>query len=111
MMQLLLEVWLILTLAASAPSYLYISNIPLDDFVDAWKESQYYMIQVLQSVEEYAPHPIDVDSVPLDADLEELQEAIAENAHDVWAAARMKEGWSYGPKITSRPHSLQRLAR
>ncbi|MBO4720072.1 MAG: Ryanodine receptor Ryr [Prevotella sp.] len=54
------------------------------------------MIQVLQSVEEYEPHPIDVDDIPLDGDLEELQEAIAENAHDVWAEARIKEGWSYG---------------
>jgi len=74
----------------------YISNIPMEDFMDAWKESQYYMIQVLQSVAEYEPHPIDVDKIPLDGDLEELQEAIAENAHDVWAEARMKEGWSYG---------------
>ena len=54
------------------------------------------LIQVLQSVEEYEPHPIDVDQIPLDGDLEELQEAIAENAHDVWAEARIKEGWTYG---------------
>ena len=74
----------------------YISNIQLSDFLNAWKESQNYMIQVLQSVDEYEPHPIDVDSIPLDADLEELQEAIAENAHDVWAEARKEEGWSYG---------------
>ena len=74
----------------------YISNVPLSDFCNAWKESHNYMIQVLQSVEEYVPHPIDVDNVPLDGDLEELQEAIAENAHDVWAEARIKEGWSYG---------------
>ena len=32
----------------------------------------------------------------MDGDLEELQEAIAENAHDVWAEARIKEGWTYG---------------
>jgi hypothetical protein len=74
----------------------YISNVPLSDFCNAWKESHNYMIQVLQSVEEYVPHPIDVDNVPLDGDLEELQEAIAENAHDIWADARIKEGWSYG---------------
>jgi hypothetical protein len=74
----------------------YISNIPLSDFLKAWKESQYYMIQVLQSVDEYVPHPINVDNIPLDGDLEELQEAIAENAHDVWAEARIKEGWTYG---------------
>ena len=74
----------------------YNFNIPLSDFLNAWKESQNYMIQVLQSVEEYEPHPIDVDDIPLDRDLEELQEAIAENAHDVWAKARINEGWSYG---------------
>ena len=74
----------------------YISIIPMSDFLNAWKESHNYMIQVLQSVEEYEPHPIDVDSIPLDGDLEELQEAIAENAHDVWAEARKKEGWTYG---------------
>ena len=39
----------------------YIVNVPIPDFLNAWKESQYYMIQVLQSVEEYEPHPIDVD--------------------------------------------------
>lgn len=74
----------------------YISNIPLTDFLNAWKESHNYMIQVLQSADEYEPHPIDVDSIPLDGDLEELQEAIAENAHDVWAKARIKDGWTYG---------------
>lgn len=74
----------------------YISIIPLSDFLNAWKESHYYMIQVLQSVDEYVPHPINVDNIPLDGDLEELQEAIAENVHDVWAEARIKEGWTYG---------------
>ena len=74
----------------------YISNIPLQDFLNAWKESHNYMIQVLQSVDEYEPHPINVDTIPLDGDLEELQEAIAENAHDVWAEARIKDGWTYG---------------
>ena len=76
----------------------YISNIPLSDFLNAWKESHHYMIQILQSVEEYEPHPVNVDKIPLDGNLEELQEAIAENAHDVWAEARFKEGWTYGEK-------------
>ena len=76
----------------------YISNIPLSDFLNAWKESHHYMIQILQSVDEYEPHPVNVDKIPLDGNLEELQEAIAENAHDVWAEARIKEGWTYGEK-------------
>lgn len=74
----------------------YNAHIPIPVFLNAWKVSQNYMIQVLQSVEEYEPHPIDVDNIPLDSDLEELQEAIAENAHDVWAEARIREGWTYG---------------
>ena len=74
----------------------YMAEIPLSAFLNAWRESQNYMITVLQSVEDYKPHPINVDSIPLDGDLEELQEAIAENAHNVWAEERIKQGWTYG---------------
>lgn len=28
--------------------------------------------------------------------MNELREAIAENAHDVWAVERQAQGWSYG---------------
>lgn len=62
----------------------------------AWKESQNYMVRVLQSIEDYEPQPINLESIQLTDDLLELREAIAENAHEVWAAARIKEGWSYG---------------
>lgn len=80
----------------------YISNIPLANFLNAWKESHNYMIQILQSVDEYVPHPIDVDNIPLDGELEELQEAIAENAHDAWAETRIKDGWKYGKERDDR---------
>lgn len=76
----------------------YISRVPVADFLNAWKESRYYMIQVLQSVEEYEPHPVKLENIIIDENLEELQEAIAENAHEVWAEARIKEGWRYGPE-------------
>ena len=72
------------------------SRIPLAHFLNAWKESHNYMVSVLDSVEQYEPHPIDVDSIPLNGDLEQLQDAIAENAHNVWAKARISEGWTYG---------------
>ena len=55
------------------------------------------MVRVLQSVDEYVPQPINLDNISLGEELNELIEAIAENAHDVWAVARMKEGWTYGP--------------
>ena len=52
------------------------------------------MVRVLQSVDDYEPQPVNLGSVQLTDDLQDLQEAIAENAHEVWAAARMKEGCS-----------------
>lgn len=65
-------------------------------FKSAWKESRNYMIRVLLTIEDYEPQPINLDGIVLTDDLLELREAIAENAHDVWATARMKEGWTYG---------------
>lgn len=72
-------------------------NIQCSIFEMAWKESRNYMVRVLNSPEEYSPQPITLDDISLTDDLLELQEAIAENAHDVWAAARIAEGWTYGP--------------
>lgn len=71
-------------------------EITILQFELAWKESQNYMVRVLQSIEDYNPQPINLESIQLTDDLLELREAIAENAHEVWAAARIKEGWSYG---------------
>lgn len=66
-------------------------------FLKAWKASGNYMVAASQVARGYNPQPIDVEDIDLDADLEELTEAIAENAHDIWARARMDEGWTYGP--------------
>lgn len=68
-----------------------------DVFMKAWKASGNYMVTASPTVNGYNPRPINVDDITLDADLEELTEAIAENAHDIWARARMDEGWTYGP--------------
>lgn len=80
-------------------------SIPNSQFEKAWQESQRYMVRVLQSIDDYEPQPINLDNIPLSENLSELQEAIAENAHEVWAAARIKEGWSYGP---TRDDSLKK---
>ena len=71
-------------------------KVSLSSFLDAWKESHNYMVRVLQSIEDYDPQPINLDDISLTDDLLELREAIAENAHDVWATARRKEGWTFG---------------
>jgi hypothetical protein len=44
----------------------------------------------------YTPTPIDTTDVTLPVELVALTEQIAENVHDVWAASRIKEGWTYG---------------
>ena len=72
-------------------------DFQLSDFLKAWHESRNYMIRVLRSAEDYEPHPLNLEDVPLTDDLLELREAIAENAHEVWAEARKREGWTYGP--------------
>lgn len=73
------------------------ADIPVNFFLNAWKDSQNYMVRVLKSIDEYCPEPIDLEDVALSDDLIELREAIAENLHDVWAITRIKEGWTYGP--------------
>ena len=46
----------------------------------------------------YRPAPIDTSSVQLPPALEALTERLAENAHDIWAAQRLADGWTVGPK-------------
>jgi len=46
----------------------------------------------------YQPRPIDTSRVTLTEELDKLIERLAENAHDVWAAKRVSEGWTHGPK-------------
>ena len=47
---------------------------------------------------DYIPEPMDLSSVDLPESLIQLSERIAENVHEVWAKARMDEGWTYGEK-------------
>ncbi len=47
---------------------------------------------------DYNPEPMDLSSVDLPESLIQLSERIAENVHEVWAKARMDEGWTYGEK-------------
>lgn len=68
-------------------------------FVEAWDQSNNYIV-VINTTDKfvYEPSPISLDDVELSDDLTELQEAIAENAHEIWAKARADQGWIYGPE-------------
>ena len=46
----------------------------------------------------YTPNPLDTSAVVLPEALLGLLERLAENTHEVWAAQRMNDGWTYGPK-------------
>ena len=44
----------------------------------------------------YKPNPIDTGNIKLSNDIMALSEILAKNIHEVWAANRIAEGWSYG---------------
>ena len=71
---------------------------PIEQFEDAWNDSKNYLVTIISNnMKTYIPKPIDLSDVELGEDLNDLREAIAENAHDVWAAERQAQGWTYGP--------------
>ena len=46
--------------------------------------------------EKYIPQPIDTSDVKLPEDLEQLVELMSKNVHEVWAATRIAQGWTWG---------------
>ncbi len=46
----------------------------------------------------YIPQPFDLSGIVFTEDIKSKVEKIARNVHEVWAAKRMAEGWSYGPE-------------
>ncbi len=44
----------------------------------------------------YHPTPLITDDIELPEELMELTEELAEHVHDIWAAGRIAEGWTYG---------------
>lgn len=71
----------------------------IERFTDAWNDSKNYLVTITtKDMSTYNPKLIDLSDVELTEDLNELREAIAENAHDVWAEERIKQGWTYGPE-------------
>ncbi len=46
----------------------------------------------------YEPKPLDTSKVSVNEEQAALIEALAANAHDVWAATRIAQGWSWGER-------------
>ena len=76
-----------------------LTKYSISSFMEAWRQSNNYLV-VINTTDRfiYEPSPISLDDVELSEDLSELQEAIAENAHEIWAKNRRDQGWSYGPE-------------
>lgn len=76
-----------------------LTTFPISSFLRAWERSNNYLV-VVNTTDKfvYEPYPISLDDVTLSDELTELQEAIAENAHEIWAKARTEQGWTYGPE-------------
>lgn len=75
-----------------------IATYPITLFESAWSDAKSYMARVKSKDFNYNPRPIDLDDIELSSELIDLREAIAENAHEVWADKRQEEGWIYGPE-------------
>jgi hypothetical protein len=46
---------------------------------------------------QYTPKPIETSEIVLPSEIHNLTERLAENAHDIWAAQRLAQGWTHGP--------------
>ena len=44
----------------------------------------------------YTPKPLNTANIALPENLQELAEEMAKNGHEVWAAGRIADGWTYG---------------
>ena len=46
----------------------------------------------------YQPHPLATQAIRLPEEILALCEPLARNVHENWSAARLREGWRYGPR-------------
>lgn len=73
-------------------------SVPADRFLQAWSASEYYLVSANRPEnKDYTPHPLDLSDVPIDNNLTELLESMAEDLHDLWAVDKMAAGFKYAP--------------
>jgi hypothetical protein len=70
---------------------------PKELFLKSWESAGSYMVCADKQRPEYVPRPLKLDDIDIEPELLDLTEAIAENAHEVWAQGRKNQGWTYGP--------------
>ena len=76
-----------------------IQTFPIATFVEAWEATGGLCTTAFPADSKTYNHKLqDLEPVDLSERFDELREAIAENAHDMWALERQSEGWTFGPK-------------
>jgi len=71
----------------------------IESFRLSWMASNNYAVCAdYPGKKAYNPGTVNLDGIELGSDLDELTEALAEHAHDIWARQRMDEGWCWGEK-------------
>ena len=74
-----------------------IQTFPIATFVEAWEATGGLCTTAFPpDAKTYNPKLIDLENIELPEGFDELREAIAENAHDMWALERQSEGWTFG---------------
>jgi hypothetical protein len=68
------------------------------DVADLWPSVAEAAEKCLPDLRSYQPKPIDTSGVQLSPEILDLTEKLADNAHDIWAAQRFADGWTYGPQ-------------
>lgn len=53
-------------------------------------------------MKQYEPNPIDTKGISLPEELNDLVEEMSKNVHEVWAATRIAQGWTYGEQRDDR---------
>lgn len=53
----------------------------------------------------YKPAPMDLSHIKLASTQEAMVDKLAENAHNVWARDRIRQGWTYGVQQVSVRHT------
>ncbi len=69
-----------------------------NEFLQSWEKANGACTTAFDKDGTYTPKLLDLMHITLPDFMDELCEAIAENAHDTWAWERQSEGWTYGPK-------------
>ena len=73
-------------------------QLPVDRFFTAWQAAGGQCTTAFDNDGTYMPKLLDLTYVEIPDDMDDLLEAMAENAHDMWALERQSEGWTYGPE-------------